>query len=142
MNAKHTIITVFAAFAVVSATDYLIHQVILKADYLATKSLWRSPAEMKLLFNWILVAELMAAAGLTVVWVNAFAATARPADAFRFGLFAGLLASAYAPMFHAVMPIPGLLCVKWVIFGVLQCILVSFVLYELARPRQSGVIRR
>jgi hypothetical protein len=138
MNAKRTIINVIAAFAVIWVTDFLIHQVVLKADYLATKNLWRSPDEMRLLFKWILVAELMAAAGLTVVWLNAFAATAKPADALRFGLFAGLLGSAYAPMFHAVMPIPGLLCVKWVIFGVLQAIFVSLVLYALTRPAKTA----
>lgn len=138
MNAKRTIITVIAAYAVVSVTDYLIHQVILKADYLATKNLWRSAEEMKLLFKWILVAELMTAAGLTVVWIKGFAATAKPTCALGFGTFAGLLATAYVPMFHAVMPIPGMLCVKWIVFGVLQSIFVSLVLYALTRPAKTA----
>lgn len=138
MNAKRTIINVIAAYAVVWVTDYLIHEVALKADYLATKSLWRDPEQMKLLFKWILVGELMTASGLTVLWINAFAATARLADALRFGLFAGLLGTAYAAVFHAVLPIPGLLCVKWVIFGVLQAIFVSLVLYALTRPAKAA----
>lgn len=138
MNAKRTIITVIAAFAVVWVTDFLIHQVVLQADYAATKALWRSPEEMMQLFKWILVGELLVAAGMTVLWINGYAATAKPADALKFGLFAGLFGTGYAPMFHAVMPIPGLLCLKWVIFGVLQCILVSLVLYALTRPGKTA----
>lgn len=138
MNAKRTIITVIAAYAVVWVTDYLIHEMALKADYLATKNLWRDPEQMKHFFKWILVGELLVATGLTVIWNRGFAATAKPMCALGFGTFAGLLGGAYAPIFYAVMPIPGLLCVKWFIFGVLQCILVSLTLHALTRPAKTA----
>jgi len=137
MNAKRVIITIIAAFGVVWVTDFLIHQVILQKDYIATKDLWRSEADMLKAFKWLLAGELMAATGLAVLWLRGFAATAKPACAMGFGAFAGLLGSSYAPAFHAVMPIPGLLCVKWVVFGVLQSILVSLVLHAITRPAKA-----
>lgn len=139
MTAKRMIITVIAAYAVIWVTDYLIHEIAMKADYLATKHLWRTPEEtMRNLFRWILVGELMAGTALTVIWVRGFAATAKPTCALAFGATAGLLATAYAPIMHSVMPLPGLLCVKWVLFGDLQCIFVSLVLYALTRPATTA----
>lgn len=138
MNAKRVIITVIATFAVVWVTDFLIHQFVLQKDYIATKELWRSESEMKQALKWLMVGELMSATGLAVLWLRGFAATAKPGCAVGFGLFAGLLGSAYAPIFHAVMPIPGLLCVKWVVFGVIQSILVSLVLFALTRPAKAA----
>ena len=41
-------------------------------------------------------------------------------------------------MMHSVMPLPGLLCVKWVLFGDIQCIFVSLVLYALTRPATTA----
>ncbi len=137
MNAKRVITTIIAAFVAVWATDFLIHQVILQKDYIATKELWRSEADMLKALKWLMLGELMAATGLAILWLRGFAATAKPACALGFGVFAGLLGSSYAPIFYAVMPLPGLLCVKWVVCGVLQSTLVSLLLYALTRPRKA-----
>lgn len=122
------------AFATVWITDLIIHELLLRADYIASIGLWRAPGDLKNFLKWLVVGEFMAAAGLTVIWINRCAPTAtRPASAVRFGLFAGLLTNAYSPLLYAVMPLPGLLCLKWVLYGTLQTIAVSVVLYYATR---------
>jgi hypothetical protein len=134
MNPKRTVLILMTAFATVWITDLIIHELLLRRDYIATVGLWRSPADMRSLLKWLVVGEFMAAAGLTVLWINRGAPTStRPASAVRFGLFAGLITNAYAPLMYAVIPIPGLLCLKWVLFGTLQTIVVSLVLYYVTR---------
>lgn len=122
------------AFATVWITDLMIHELFMRADYISAVGLWRAPGELKQFLKWLVVGEFMAAAGLTVIWINRCAPTAtRPASAVRFGLFAGLLTNSYAPLLYAVMPLPGMLCLKWVLFGTLQTITVSLVLYYVTR---------
>ncbi len=134
MNPKITLLILMIAFATVWITDLVIHELFLRADYIATIGLWRSPADMKLLLKWLVVGEFMAAAGLTVIWINRCAPTAAgPGSAVRFGIFAGLLTNSYSPLMYAVLPIPGMLCFKWVLFGILQTIVVSLVLYYTTR---------
>lgn len=112
----------------------------MKADYLATMSLWRSPETMRQFIKWLIVGQFMIAAGLTVIWINRCAENTMTAtSAIRFGFFVGMIATAYAPIFYAVMPLPGMICFKWVIFGILQSILVTLVLYVTTRKlAQAG----
>jgi hypothetical protein len=138
MNPKKTLLILMTAFATVWITDLVIHELFLRADYVHTIGLWRSPGDMRLLLKWLVVGEFMAAAGLTVIWINRCAPTATgPGSAVRFGIFAGLLTNSYAPLMYAVLPIPGMLCLKWVLFGTLQTIVVSLVLYYITRAMAS-----
>ncbi len=137
MNAKRFLICLIAAFVTISATDYLIHQVILVPDYMATMSLWRTEETMNEHMSWIFIGELIVALGMTMLWLRGFAERATMNCVFGFGLSTGMLLSAYAAMFYAVMPIPGLLCVKWALYGLLQTMLTSAVLYMLSRPKAA-----
>ncbi|MBE2283901.1 MAG: hypothetical protein IAE77_10635 [Prosthecobacter sp.] len=130
MNPKRTIVIFMATFAAIWITDLLIHQLAMQADYVASMHLWRSSDTMKHFLKWLVVGQCMAAAGLTVIWINRCAAnTVTIKSAARFGFFVGLIGTAYAPVFYAVMPLPGMICVKWAVFGILQSIVVTLVLY-------------
>lgn len=140
MNPKRTLVILMTTFATIWITDLLIHELAMRADYIATMSLWRSPEVMKQFFKWLVVGQFMAAAGLTVIWINRCAAnTMTVKSAARFGFFVGMIGTAYAPIFYAVMPLPGMLCLKWVIFGILQSIVVTLVLFVTTRKlAQAG----
>lgn len=134
MNPKRTLVILMTTFAAIWITDLLIHQLALQSDYVATMHLWRTPESMKQFLKWLMVGQFMAAAGLTVIWINRCAAnTMTFKSAARFGFFVGLIGNAYSPIFYAVMPLPGLLCLKWVIFGILQSVVVTLVLYVTTR---------
>ncbi|OYW73229.1 MAG: hypothetical protein B7Z37_22285 [Verrucomicrobia bacterium 12-59-8] len=134
MNPKRTIVILMIAFATIWTTDLLIHQLAMKSDYLAAVGLWRTPDGMNQLIKWLMVGQFMAAAGLTVIWINRCAPnTTTLKSAARFGFFVGMIATSYVPIFYAVMPIPGLICVKWVLFGILQSIVVTLVVYVTTR---------
>lgn len=134
MNPKRTLIILMTAFATVWITDLIVHELIMRKDYFNMMNVWRAPATLQNFLKWLVVGEFMAAAGLSVIWINHCAPTAtRPGTAVRFGLFAGLLTNAYVPILYAVMPIPGMVCLKWVLFGILQTIIVSLVLYYTTR---------
>ena len=49
MNFKRLVLAIVVAFIFIFATDFLIHAVWLKQDYLATRKLWRPEAEMNAL---------------------------------------------------------------------------------------------
>lgn len=137
MNTKRFLICLIAAFVTISATDFVIHQIILKPDYMATMSLWRTEATMQEHMSWIFIGEFIVALGMTMLWLRGFAEKATMNCVFGFGLSAGMLLSAYAATFYAVMPIPGLLCVKWALYGLLQTMLTTTVLYMLSRPKAA-----
>ena len=135
MTPKRILICLAAAFLTTSFSDYLIHQVILKSDYEATLSLWRTSETMQQFMSWIFVSELVLALGMSMLWLRGFAEKACLKCVLGFGLFAGLVGCNYIPAFYAVMPLPGLLCVKWFLFGLLQSLLVTTVLYLLTRRK-------
>jgi hypothetical protein len=87
--------------------------------------------------SWIFIGEFIVALGMTMLWLRGFAERATMNCVFGFGLSAGMLLSAYAATFYSVMPIPGLLCVKWALYGLLQTMLTSAVLYMLSRPKAA-----
>lgn len=130
MNPKRTIVILLTAFAAIWITDLLIHELALKSAYLSVSGLWRTPAAMKELIKWLMVGQFMAAAGLTVIWINRCAPnTTTLKSAIRFGFFVGMIATSYAPIFYAVLPIPGLICLQWVLYGILQSIVVTVTVY-------------
>lgn len=135
MNPKRTSVIFMATFAAVLITDLLIHQLAMQADYVASMHLWRSQEAMQHLLKWLMVGQCMAATGLTVIWINRYAmdTSVTIRSAVRFGFFAGLIGSAYAPIFYAVMPLPGMICVKWAVFGILQSIVVTLGLYFITK---------
>ena len=140
MNPKRTIVILLTTFAAIWITDMLIHELAMKADYVASGSLWRSRASMPHFIKWLMVGQFMAAAGLTVIWINRCAPnTTTFRSATRFGFFIGLIATSYAPIFYAVMPIPAMICLKWAVFGILQCIAVTLVVFVTTRKlAQAG----
>ena len=87
MNPKRIIIALIAAFVAISATDYLIHQVLLKSTYAPdVGKLWRQDIPLSSL----LLSELLLAIAFTMLWVRIALGGAAIQCAIALGGFMGL----------------------------------------------------
>lgn len=119
MNLKRLLLAIAAAFAITYATDFLVHGVWLRPDYLAAQSLWRPTTEMRALQPWVTVAQLIAITTFVILWATGFAGR----NIFMgivFGLLVGMSQHVWAIVNYVAMPVPGALAAKWFLAGVTE----------------------
>jgi hypothetical protein len=137
MNMKRLLLAIVAAFAIVFGTDFLIHGFWLTPDYEATKQLWRPESEMQTHFHWMLIAQFLCAATFVIIWAKGFAGR-DIATGITFGLLMGLFQGIWTIINYVVMPLPGVLATKWLLAGVLQCVLLGIVTSLIYKPEQPS----
>lgn len=135
---KRLLLAIIAAFAVIFATDFLIHGWWLTPDYEATKPLWRPENEMHTHFFWMLVAQFLCAATFVIIWAKGFAGR-DVATGIIFGLLMGLFQQIWAIINYVVMPIPGTLAAKWFLSGLVQAVLLGIVTARIYKSERSSV---
>lgn len=128
INCKRAFFAFGAVFAVIFATDFLIHGKLLADAYHATASLWRSEAEMRDggFCLWMLLGQLLIAKMFVVIFAKGYEGKG-PAEGVRFGLLAGLFSVSHCFIQYAVTPIPRSLLLVWVATGLMQMILAGIV---------------
>jgi hypothetical protein len=136
MNMKRLLLAIVAAFVLVFGTDFLIHGLWLNSDYEATKSLWRPESEMQTHFHWMLIAQFLSAVTFVIIWAKGFAGR-DIATGITFGLLMGLFQGIWAIINHVVMPVPGALATKWLLAGVVQCVLLGIVTALIYKPEAA-----
>ena len=105
-------------FVVWMMGDFVVHGLLLSADYAKLPSLFRPEAESQQYVPWMLVAHVIVAGAF--VWIYARGAEARPwlSQGVRFGLATALLTAVPTYMiYYVVQPMPVALVVKQIIFG-------------------------
>lgn len=116
MNKKFFIawIVIFIAWM---AGSFLVHGVLLKADYMQVAKLFRTEAESGAFFPFMLLAHVIMAGAF--VWIYARGREAKPwlAQGVRFGVAIALLGvvSTYL-IYYAVQPMPGVMVAKQIVF--------------------------
>jgi hypothetical protein len=115
MNLKKAIPTIVVVFIVANITGFLIHAILLKADYMPIAEHYRPMGQEKMPF--IILAYLAFAIGS--VWVYAKGVESKPwlGQGIRFGIGMWLILA--VPSFfiaYAVQPVPTMLMVKQVLF--------------------------
>ena len=135
MNMKRLLLAIVVAFVIVFGTDFLIHGVWLSSDYEATKELWRPESDMHARFHWMLIAQFLCAAIFVIIWAKGFAGR-DIATGITFGLLMGLFQGIWAIINYVVMPVPGALATKWLLAGVVQCVLLGIVTALIYKPAQ------
>lgn len=112
----------FIAWAVVfvawMAGDFVVHGLLLSADYAKLPSLFRSETESQPYFPWMLLAHVILAGAFA--WIYARGVQAKPwlNQGLRFGLAVALLTA--VPMYliyYVVQPMPAALVIKQVVFA-------------------------
>ncbi len=137
MNIKRLLIAIVVAFVVLWGTDFLIHGIWMKADYLATQSLWRPEGEMTSYMAWMLGAQLLFAITFVMIWTR-WADTARLMCAIVFGFLMGIFSGAWAIIMYVVIPMPGSIAAKWFFAGIAQAILIGLVTFYVYKPKTAG----
>jgi hypothetical protein len=139
MNIKRLVLAIVVAFVIIFGTDFLIHGFWLNPDYEATKQLWRPEGEMQTRFHWMLFAQLLCAATFVIIWAKGFAGR-DIATGITFGLLMGLFLGIWAIINYVVMPLPGAIATKWVLAGVVQCVLLGIVTALIYKPEQPPLM--
>ena len=137
MNSKRLIIAIFTAFVFLFGSNFLIHGLWLRPDYMATASLWRTEADMNVRFAWMLSGQLLMAATFVVLWAAGFAGRGGVKCACAYGLFMGLFSQATTLITYVVTPLPGEIALKWFFSGLAQAVAlgcISFFIYKPALP--------
>jgi hypothetical protein len=121
-------LVVFVAWMV---GDFVVHGVLLYADYAKLPNLFRPEAESQQYFPWMILAHIVVAGAF--VWIYSRGAEAKPwlSQGARFGLAVALLTVVPSyTIYYVVQPMPGLSVVKQIVFsGVLLLILGAVVAF-------------
>jgi hypothetical protein len=137
MNIKRLIFAIVAGYVVIFATDWLIHEKWMMADYDATQHLWRAKSEMASLMGWMLGAQLLTVITFVLLWTR-WADTARLTCAIAYGLLMGLFSGVWAIVLYVILPMPCAIACKWFFAGILQCILLGLVTFYVYKPAASA----
>jgi hypothetical protein len=115
-------------FVVANALGFLIHDVLLKGDYIANQQLLRTPEQAQPYFKYMLLG--FAGMAAAIVWIYGRGVQAKPwlGQGIRFGLALWLLVS--VPMFltyFAVQPWPGTVVAKQIFYELGMMLVVGVV---------------
>jgi hypothetical protein len=109
--------------------SFVVHQLLLGADYMQLGSLFRTPADSQPLFPWMILAHAIMAGAF--VWIYARGISNRPwlGQGVRFGIAIALLAVVPTYLiYYVVQPMPGILAIKQMVFdGILMIVLGAIV---------------
>jgi hypothetical protein len=131
-------IVVFVAWM---AGDFVVHGLLLGADYAKLSSLYRPEAEAQAYFPWMLLAHVILAGAF--IWVYVCGVQAKPwlSQGLRFGLAIALLTAVPTYMiYYAVQPMPMALVIKQVVFASVLLLVLGVVVAFMYRgqERNSG----
>ena len=120
--------------------SFVIHALLLGADYEALGPLYRDAADGERQFPWLLLAHALIGFAMTWIFSQGFAHD-RPtlAQGLRFGLAMALFATVPGYLVHyAVQPLPFALVVRQVVYGTVAMLLLGMLLAWL-QPRRSAL---
>jgi hypothetical protein len=116
------------------AGSFVVHGVLLKGDYTALPSLFRSEQDSMPLFQWMVIAHVLMAGAFT--WIYARGVENKPwlGQGLRFGAAIALLGIVPTYMiYYVVQPMPGMLAVKQIAFDSILMLVLGAVVAFLYR---------
>lgn len=123
---KKVLIGAAAAFVAFSVMDYLIHGVMLKSAYEATKSVWREDMDSKM---WIFsVVSLIGSFFFSYIFSKGYEGKGI-AEGARYGLYIGIWMSvgmAYGT--YGMIAIPYSMAIQWFLYGVVEYVVGGVIL--------------
>lgn len=105
------LLAVLIGFAYIFAYEFVLHGILLKPEYEATASLWRTPEEMKALFPMMLGFQFLMSAALFCIFMCGFEKSLK--GGLTFGVKLGILCGLGMSYSYIWTPIPALLAVQW-----------------------------
>jgi hypothetical protein len=133
MNIKRLAMACLAVFVFVFTYDYILHEKILRMDYVLTGYLWRSPEDMPRYFGSLFFGQLLLSVAFCLIYAFLVGAHSNIRRGMIYGLLAGVLLSAPNFIMFAVQPMPLELIIKWVCGRLVQMLLAGSVLGAIYR---------
>lgn len=133
----------FIAWAVVfvawMAGDFVVHGLLLSADYAKLPSLFRSETESQPYFPWMLLAHVILAGAFAWVYSCGVQAKLWLNQGLRFGLAVALLTAVPTYLiYYVVQPMPIVLVVKQVVFASILLLILGAVVAFMYRGHHGG----
>ena len=138
MNVKRYLLASAAVFVAAEILEYIIHEVILGSTYESLQQLWRPDMDSMM---WIYPV-------IGVIWSLLFVCIFTKGyegkgimEGVRFGVIIGLFVS--IPMAfgtYAMIAIPGSLACQWLIYGLIETIILGIVVAAIYRPKQPEAV--
>ena len=125
---RKCIISAVVMFLMAWALSFVVHGVLLKADYLATQGM-RPPAEAEKIIYWIILAQ--AIFGAAFAWVYYQGKEDKPwlTQGVRFGIAVACLTVIPTYLiYHVVTPVPLALAFKQIVLDTIRVVLMGIVL--------------
>ncbi|MCY7353571.1 MAG: hypothetical protein LH470_00495 [Lysobacter sp.] len=115
----------------------VVHAVLLKPDYLALGSFYRTDADGQGYMPWMLLAHALIGFAMTWIYRQGFSAgKSNISQGLRFGLAMALFSTIPGYLiYYAVQPLPVALMIKQVVFGTISMLLLGVLLAYL-QPRR------
>lgn len=135
MNFGRLILTIVAGFVYIFASDYLIHEIWLGADYKASASLWRTEFGMQSRLPLMFGAQLLCSLAFMYIWAKTGWRRRSLADGAVFGFWMGVFQQVMTIVLYVVIPLPNTLALKWFFGGLLQTVLLGVVAAAVYKPR-------
>jgi len=125
---RKCIVSAVAMFVMAWALSFVVHGVLLGADYSVTPGM-RPPAEAQAIIGYLILAQ--AVFGVAFAWVYMQGRNDKPwlAQGMRFGLaVAALTVIPTYLIYHVVTPVPLILAIKQIVFDTIRVVLMGVVL--------------
>lgn len=138
MPMKKIIGAIVLSFVVISVGQYLIHNVWLHSDYMASKDVWRTPEAMQARIWAFPLSALSIAVAAVLIYVRGVEAKPWAGQGIHFGVLVGLLTALPQSLVeYAVYPIHHQLALKWIVGEGLLAIVLGLVIAAICRPPGS-----
>ncbi len=125
---------VLLMFVLSMALDFVVHAVLLQPDYLALPALYRSEQDGAAFFPYMLLAHVLIAGGFVWVYQQGKGDAPWLHQGMRFGLAMTILMTVPGYLiYYAVQPLPQLLVLKQIIFGIVQTVILGLAVARLLR---------
>ncbi len=115
----------------------IVHAVLLKPDYLALGPMYRTDADGQTYLPWMLLAHALIGFAMTWIYRQGFSSGASAiGQGLRFGLAMSLFSVIPGYLiYYAVQPLPAVLVLKQIVFGMISMLLLGVLLAYL-QPRR------
>ena len=122
---RKLIISAVAMFVLAWGLSFVVHGLLLGADYAATPGM-RPPAEAQKLMHYIILAQALF--GIAFAWVYAQGREDKPwvAQGLRFGIAVAFLTVIPTYLiYHVVTPVPFALAIKQIVYDTIRVVLMG-----------------
>ena len=136
---KKTIAAIVAGFVLQVAGLVLIHSVWLKRDYLNTAANWRSQEAMHARLWAMLLAILIYVVAAVLIYLRGREAKEWIGQGVRFGILLAMVAVVYSALSSwAILPVPHMLVVKWIVGESALSVVFGVVVAWICQPKATG----